>query len=186
MRKSTTHGMGRIVYMEWIVPVIDYYRSIRKNEVVFEVLAPLSIAVMCTIIYLCKEKLILALDKMADLLPTAISILIGFTAMLITLLLTSSGESINKLKEAETGKKLYQKPVSLFQGLHIQFSHSLFSEIALLLIIFFYLFLQGLGVPILVGVVFLIIEIYLTLNILLSILRGITSIYFSFYNHKTN
>ncbi len=186
MRKSKTYGAGRIVYMEWIIPVVDYYRSIRKNEVVFEVIIPLVSSIICTTIYFGKGKLILALDKMAELLPTAISILIGFTVMLITLLLTSSGDSIDKLKDAKIGKELYQKPISLYQGLHIQFSHSLFSEIVLLLIIFLYLFLRGLGVPIHVGVVFLLIEIHLTLNILLSILRGTTSIYFSFYNDKTN
>ena len=67
-------------------------------------------------------------------------------------------------------------------GLHIQFSHSLFSEIFLLLLIFLYLFLKGVGLHIAVGVVILGIEIYLTLNILLSILRGVANLYFSFYD----
>ena len=99
-----------------------------------------------------------------------------------TLLLTSSGDNVELLKTIESDKVLYKKPVTLYQGLHIQFSHSLFSEIFLLLLIFLYLFLKGVGLHIAVGVVILGIEIYLTLNILLSILRGAANLYFSFYD----
>ena len=102
--------------------------------------------------------------------------------MLITLLLTSSGENVEQLKKIITTKTLYKKPLTLYQGLHIQFSHSLFSEIFLLLLIFFYLFLKGIGVSLVISVILLFSEIYLTLNILLSILRGIANLYFSFYN----
>ena len=102
--------------------------------------------------------------------------------MLITLLLTSGGENVDRLKSIETEKVLYKRPVTLYQGLHIQFSHSLFSEILLLLLIFFYLFLKGLDVENKFSIVFLFIEVYLTLNILLSLLRGIANLYFSFYN----
>ena len=115
------------------------------------------------------------------MLPTAISVLIGFTVMLITLLLTSTGENVDKLKNTQTDKVLYGRTVSLYQGLHIQFSHSLFSEIVLLLTTFVSLFWNGLGMPITAGVIFLVAEVHLTLNIFLSILRGITSLYFSFY-----
>lgn len=124
-----------------------------------------------------------ALSALAELLPTAISILIGFTVMLITLLLTSSGESIDRLKKIANDKELHGKKITLYQGLHIQFSHSLFAEIFLLLIVFFYLFLHGLGWLGRKKVIFLGVEIYLTLNILLSILRGIANLYFSFYKN---
>lgn len=180
MKKQET-GLGKYIYMEWLFPVKDYYCSIRKNEVVFEIIFPLLCALGCTYSYFRLGKVHNALDGLSGLLPTAISILIGFTVMLITLLLTSNGENINKLKAKELSKKLYQKKLNLYQGLHIQFSHSLFSEIVLLLLVFCYLFWDGIGMPAWAAVAFLVIEIYLTLNILLSILRGITSLYFSFY-----
>lgn len=121
------------------------------------------------------------MKALADLLPTAISILIGFTVTLITLLLTSSGENIDNIKKIITDKKVHGKVITLYQGLHIQFSHLLFSEVLLFLIVFFYLFLSGLGWGKGKDIVFLGIEVYLTLNILLSILRGIANLYFSFY-----
>ena len=148
---------------------------------VFEITIPFFCATICSALYFFANKVFLALDGLSNLLPTAISILIGFTVMLITLLLTSTGENVDKLKNTQTDKVLYGRTVSLYQGLHIQFSHSLFSEIVLLLTTFVYLFWNGLGMPIAAGVVFLVVEIHLTLNILLSILRGITSLYFSFY-----
>lgn len=179
--KKQKFGFGKYVYTEWLFPVKDYYCSIRSNEVVFEIVIPLLCAGICSVSYFKAGKVFKALDGLSDLLPTAISILIGFTIMLITLLLTSSGENVDKLKKSQTDKVLYGHAVNLYQGLHIQFSHSLFSEIVLLLVIFVYLFWNGLGMPIKVAVAFLAVEVYLTLNILLSILRGITSLYFSFY-----
>lgn len=180
MKKQET-GLGKYIYTEWLFPVKDYYCSIRKNEIVFEIIIPMVCAFGCTLCYYHIDKIYDALSELSNLLPTAISILIGFTVMLITLLLTSSGANVEKLKAKNTSQILYNKPINLYQGLHIQFSHSLFSEIVLLLLIFCYLFWNGLGVPITVAAIFLALEVYLTLNILLSILRGITKLYFAFY-----
>ena len=179
--KKQRFGLGKLIYMEWLFPVKDYYFSLRKNEIVFELLIPACIASICTLLYHLHDKVLIALVGLSELLPTAISILIGFTVMLITLLLTSSGKNVEFLKENELDKMLYGKKINLFQGLHIQFSHSLFSEIVLLLTILAFLFWNGLVIPYVVAIVFLWIEVYLTLNILFSILRGITSLYFSFY-----
>lgn len=182
--KKLEAGLGKYVYTEWLFPIKDYYCSIHRNEVFFEIVIPLICAGFCSYSYSLVDKVFQALNGLSNLLPTAISILIGFTVMLITLLLTSSGDSMEKIKNTTTDKELYGNAISLYQGLHIQFSHSLFSEITLLLVIFIYLFWKGLGMPSGIAVVFLGIEVYLTLNILLSILRGITSLYFSFYGSE--
>lgn len=182
MKKQSTYSFGQYIYMEWLIPIKDYCCSIRKNEAVFEILIPILISVICVYFYFREQKIKIALDGLSELLPTVISILIGFTIMFITLLLTSSGENIKQLQNVRTTKILYKKPLTLYQGLHIQFSHLLFSEIFLLLLIFFYLFLKGIGLSFVVSVMLLFGEIYFTLNILLSILRGITNLYFSFFN----
>jgi hypothetical protein len=184
MKHKSKGGLGKYIYMEWLIPIKDYYFSIRKNELIFEIVVPFLASLLCTLIYFNNGKIFIALDGLAELLPTAISILIGFTVMLITLLLTSNGDHVKLLKTIETDKVLYNMPVTLYQGLHIQFVHSLFSEIFLLLFIFLYLFLKGVCLHLAVGVVILGIEIYLTLNILLAILRGISNLYFSFYNSQ--
>lgn len=180
--KKKSLGLSKIIYTEWLQPILHYYLTIKKNEAMFEIVIPVFISVVCSGIYNSFGKVEKALSAMAFLLPTAISILIGFTIMLITLLLTSGGESVDKIKKIALDKKLNKRPITLFQGLHIQFSHSLSSEIILLLIVFFYMFLNGVGWIGKAGIGFLFIESYLILNILLSILRGIANLYFSFYN----
>lgn len=183
MKKADT-GLGKFIYTEWIILVIDYYQILRAPEVVFEIITPLVCAALCSAYYYKIGKVYIALKHLSNILPTAISILIGFTAMLITLLLTSNNESINTLKANKLKKKIHNRSVSLYQGLHIQFSHILVSEIILLILVFFYLFSSGIGMSIVVAMLFLIVKIYLLLYILLSVLRGITSLYFAFYREK--
>lgn len=183
-RYKTTSGLGKIVYTEWMIPLKDYYCSIRKNERTFEIIIPLIIALGCSISYVVIGKTFIALKALSGLLPTAISILIGFTIMLITLLLTIDSENIKTLKTTNTKNSLNGNPLSLFQNLHIQFVHSLLSEVLLLLIVFLFLFWYGLGMSLTISLCFLFFEVYFTLNILFSILRGITSIYFSFFKLK--
>lgn len=185
MRKYSSKGIGKYVYMEWLFPVKDYYSSLRANERIFEIIIPVIIAILGTIVYSSKEKIHYAIEGLSNLLPTVISILIGFTVMLITLLLTGSGENVEKLKSTPLNKRLYNKQIMLYQGLLIQFSYSLLSEICLLLLILLYLFINGLNMCNSIGSIILFLEIFLTLNILLSILRGIVNIYFSYYNTNT-
>ncbi|MBQ3425823.1 MAG: hypothetical protein IJH37_01625 [Clostridia bacterium] len=180
--KEKSSGLGSIIYAEWLLPIQNYYASLRKNECTYEVLSPIFIAILSVCLYYVHNKVELALDKLSDILPTAVSILIGFTAMLITILLTSTGENVEKLKSIKCNNKLNGNDINLFQKLHIQLSHILFSEIILILIIFLYLFISGLYENLFFACIVLFFAVYLTLNILLSILRGVTNIYFSFYN----
>lgn len=180
--KDRSYGLSSILYTEWMRPIADYYLVIKKNEAAFEIIAPAIIAGGVSLLYYKHSVVYNALDGLAEILPAAISILIGFTVMLVTLLLTSSNSNMDKLKIELQDKILHNKKVSLYQELLIQFSHSLFSEVMLLLIVFFYLFLKGLNWVSGYGGAFLGIEVYLTLNILLSIIRGIANLYFSFYN----
>lgn len=184
MKMKKSKGLGSLIYSEWIIPVIDYHTVLKKNERIFEIIVPILTALVCSLSYFYVEKIFVALNGLADLLPTAISVLIGFTVMLITLLLTSNGKSVELLKETMIETELHGRKISLFQGLHIQFTHSLFSEVILLIVVFVYLFWKGLGIPNIVAIILLTVEIYLTINILLSILRGITNLYFSFYKGK--
>ena len=94
--KSRRVGLSSFIYTEWLRPIADYYLTIKINEAMFEIILPAIAAVVCTCLYYIYGDVNCALRALADLLPTAISILIGFTVMLITLLLTSSGEKIGR------------------------------------------------------------------------------------------
>ena len=182
--KKETKGLGRLVFMEWAIPVFDYCSSLRKNEVVFEIIIPLVVAVVSTWIYMALEKATTALDALADILPSAISILIGFTVMFITLLLTSDTPAITKIKEESTENTVRSRKINLYQKLHIQLTESLFAEVVLLLTVFCYLFIKGIGMPAILVIAILVTEVYLTLHILLSIIRSTTHLYCVFYKPK--
>lgn len=185
MRKTETKGLGRLVYAEWLIPFLDYYKSLKKNEAVFEIFSPLVVSIFATLVYWKHMKISVALDGLADLLPSVISILIGFTVMFITLLLTSDTDAITRLKKASTDNKVRGKAISLYQKLHIQLTRSLIAEIGLLLLIFGYLFWKGIGMSIFVESVLLTFEVYLTLHILLVIIRSMTNLYCVFYGKST-
>ncbi len=180
--KENSKGLG----LEWIYIFLDYYSSMNKKTAINEIFIPLAVSLACSLIYCYSNIAEKALSKLAEILPSAISILIGFTAMIVTLLITSESEKIRQLKSKETEKTIRNKKVSLYQKIFIQNSHSLFNEILLLLIVFMYMFFCGLNFVNWIGLmIFLFIETYLIINILISIFSNITSIYLSFYgNHK--
>lgn len=182
--KDKTWGLGRMLFMEWLFPVFDYYSSLRKNERCFEIVLPLLAAIVSSAIYVRIGKVSIALDALAELLPTAVSILIGFTVMLITLLLTTDSEQIGRLKKEITENRVRGKRITLYQKLHIQLTESLFSEVFLLLAVFAYLFCSGITSLLLLEIVFLLVEVYLTAHILLGIIRSITHLYCVFYSSE--
>lgn len=180
--KEKTWGLGQILFMEWLFPVFDYYSSLRKSERRFEIMLPFLVAIVSSLIYVKIGKVSIALAALAELLPTAVSILIGFTVMLITLLLTTDSEQIRKLKDEITDNRVRGKRINLYQKLHIQLTESLFSEVFLLLAVFAYLFFSGIASTLPMEVVFLIAEVYMTTHILLGIIRSITHLYCVFYS----
>lgn len=186
MRKMETKGLGRFIYTEWLIPFLDYYKSIKKNEAAFEIINPIIVSSLATLVYWKLEKLSIALDGLADLLPSVISILIGFTVMFITLLLTSDTDAIARLRSESTANKVRGKVINLYQKLHIQLTRSLIAEIGLLLLIFGYLFLKGIGIPIFAESVLLTFEVYLALHILLILVRSMVNLYCVFYGENND
>lgn len=173
------HGLG----IEGIFIFLDYYSSLSIRKVIWELLIPLMVAVVCSLIYLSQGLVNNALVKLSDILPAAVSILIGFSAMIVTLLTTGESKRVNELREISTGKEVRGKPLTYYQKILIQNIHVLFNEIILLLVVFIYLYLNGLKtINVLWLVIFLIIETYFLINILVSIFGTIATIYFAFYN----
>lgn len=153
---------------------------------IYELVIPAVIGLVCASVYACNNKVEIALGKLCDILPDTIAILIGFSTLLITLLLTGNEKAIDRLKKQKTEMELDNCKVSLYQCLHIQFTHSIFTEILLILLIFLYLFLKVFRFPVIVHTIFLGLFVILTLNIFLSLLRGITNLYFSYFKEPND
>lgn len=176
--KEKSKGLG----LEWIYIFLDYYSAMDKKTAIGEIFIPMAISFVCSLIYWYSNIAEKALNKLAEIFPSAISILIGFTAMIVTLLITSESDKIKLLKNTETKKEIRKERVTIYQKIFIQNSHSLFNEILLLLIVFMYMFFHGLSCINWLGLIFfLFIETYLVINILVSIFSNITTIYLAFY-----
>ncbi|MBQ7505231.1 MAG: hypothetical protein IJT79_07945 [Ruminococcus sp.] len=177
--KENKKGLG----LESSVILLDYYQVLKGKEWIWEFVFPIISSLVVSIIYCCNNAVIPALRKLSDLLPTTISILIGFTTMIITLLITSESEKINTLKQKTIENKIIRdKEVSLYQKILIKTCHSLFIEITLLFIVFIYLFLHGINITnIYLSFSFLVLETLLLIETLISIFSNIKEIYFAFY-----
>lgn len=175
-------GLGQNFYFEWMHPIKDYFVTCERNEVYFEVVFPIIVAVLSVVVCTMVDKVDLATRELAALLMSLTSILIGFSIMLVTLLLTGGGEGIKKLQSKFSKKTLNNNPMTLFQKLHVQFVYTLIVEIILLLSIMFFYFLTSFLENGRWETIFLFLFVFMIMNILLSILRGVTNIYFSYYN----
>lgn len=188
-------GLGKRVYLEWLIPIVDYYIVLysERKQFVFECLIPIIVSACLTAFLQFYGYTYSMLDKMSDFLPSCLSILIGFSIMLITILLTTEGGNIDKLHNTQlaSGVKIRGKQVTLYRALHIQFTHSVCSEIILLIIMIFVLvgelftfqwsfFFDCVNI----GILF--VSIYYVFNILLTLIRAITNIYFVFYAIQAN
>ena len=105
--KKNQKSIGGILYFEWLILIIDYFKSIELKERVFDVFVPLGIGIIISTTCMLCGKVEFATKGLADVLISLISILIGFSVMLVTLLLTSSGNGVDELKKYY---QMYQYP----------------------------------------------------------------------------
>lgn len=106
--KGKNKGLG----LEWVYIFLDYYVSMNKRTAIYEILFPFIVSFICSLLYLRSNILEIALSKLSEVLPATISILIGFTAMIVTLLITSDSEKIKQLTKKETKKVIRKKKVA--------------------------------------------------------------------------
>ncbi len=172
--------MKKKLNLEWIRIIIDYFSISNKNDKNTEIMLPIIISTITSMIYYIWNDTVHALKIFSELLLNLDSILIGFTGILVTLLLTTENKTINILKEKEIDRKLYGKKVSLFDLLHILFTNSLLNELILLFIVLFNLFLMGLICNKEICLIGLMVEEFMILNIIFSMMRGVNNLYWTF------
>ena len=171
--------MKKTLNLEWIRIIIDYFFVSNKRDKNIEIVLPLIISIFTSMIYYSCKNVVYALKVFSEMLLTVDSMLIGFTGILVTLLLTTENKTINNLKEKEINQKLYGTKVNLFDLLHILFTNALLNEIILLLVILFNLFLRGLFYNRIFCLLGLMFEVYMILNITLSMMRGVNNLYWT-------
>ena len=174
--KEKCKWLGTILYAEWIIQVLNYWRTLKLNEFIFDVGIPLAGAVAATWCYHKVGKTKIALDALSEMLPSTVSIILGFTVLFVTLILANDTKTTKKLK----AKKAIHvdENTTEYQILNFQLTESIYSEILLLLVIFFYCFYKGLCDCAGAELLFLVTYVYLTLHILLGVIRYATNMSF--------
>lgn len=177
--------MGRIVYGQWVILIEHYFKILKRNEFTYEIGIPFVSACLASYIYNEMGLDVQALSKLREMLPTAISVLIGFTIMAITLLSASESNTITNIKNRESkASYLNGKLISIYKLMLIMFSYALIVEIFFLLVIFFVSFLINIYSFSMLVMICLFLEIFLLLHILLLIVRSITSLYLVLYHQN--
>jgi hypothetical protein len=179
--------IGKWIYGEWLIPLVDYFKTIKKNEVLYEIIIPLFSAIVVTIICHLLGFSIHVLGKLRDLLCTTLSILIGFTITCLTVLVTSDNAAINKLKTEKTDFRIIGgQVITLYRWILIMFSYLLISQVILLILIFLFAFINKVFNNYLLASILLSISIYSILHILLLLIRNITNLYCTFCGKEKN
>ena len=179
--------IGKFIYGEWLVPIVDYHKTLKSSERNYEIILPAVIAAIVTATYHQMEYTLPALLKLRDVLPAALAILIGFSITCITILISSNNTNIEDVKKRPADKRCVDgKPVTIYQWFLIMFIYVLLVQIFLLLIVFFTAFILRVysNCYFITGLLF--IEVYFTLHILLLLTRNITNFYFVFFKNKTS
>lgn len=170
------------MYFEWITPIRDYFKTLKKEERNKELILPVLISITITILYSQLNLTSKALIELRSILPSSISILIGFSITCLTIIITSDNESMKLLKQKNTdGRRITNYNISLYQWLLIMFIHIIIVEILLLVLVFFTAFIIQIFKHFILQDILLFTQISLLIHIFLVLIRNIAYIYFIFY-----
>ncbi len=175
--------LPKIFYLEFFIPIRDYFVTIKFKEFSFEWIMPfiLSILLYFTIIPN------LSLEKMLNFngyLINALAILIGFSITTITILSTSSNKNIDKLKDKLSERNINHKVISLYQLIFITFSFVLFMEFFAIIFNLTYYSLYSASYVKSYSKFLFSINIFLMLHIIFLNLRNIANFYFIHWNNN--
>lgn len=168
------------MYIEFIILIFDYFRTLNKRNIYFEIFLPLVLGIaIFTSIRLNNSQS--CFEDYRSNIISLLGVLVGFSITAITLLITSNNENIESLKKKETIYTISKKKLSLFDLLIINFSYLLVMEIILLICnLFFPAFNSFMRVSFTAHLVFFSINSSLLIHALLVNLRNICDLYFTF------
>lgn len=166
------------MYIEFILLFIDYFRTLKRRNFIFEIIIPfIAGVIICTSLILMKSQINFT-DYKSNLV-SLIGVLIGFSITAITLLITSNNSNIENLKSKDTEYQIGKNKVSLFDLLIINFSYLIILEVFLIIGVLFLPTLTGLlRLKYLTKTILFSINAFLTIHLLLLNIRNICDLYF--------
>lgn len=165
------------MYLEFFIPLLHYFRTIKRSEFIYEWLLPFFVSLFY-MYFLCLGKVEAPeLNNISVVVINILAILIGFSITSITLISTVNSKNIENLKSYDTKRKIGPKSINLYQLKFINLSFALTEEIFLMIFnLIFQFFSSKISDTILY--IYLVLNFFFLSNILLLNLRNVTNLYF--------
>ncbi len=81
--------MSKKIWLEWIIPICNYFETLNNNERNFEIRLPFICGIIASFICFYFNLEQGSVNKLNELLPNVLAILIGFTISAISIIATS-------------------------------------------------------------------------------------------------
>lgn len=172
------------MYIDYILIFIDYLRTLRKRNTVFEILLPIIIC-SCIAHIIIRKGFIINYTDVIDKIINVEGVLIGFSITTITFLTTASNDKITELKNKPTDKFISAKNISLFDIMIINYTYMLILQIIILIVsLFLPAFIGILKLDFETKVILFTSLMCLVLHNFLILMRNVSDIYFVLLNFK--
>jgi hypothetical protein len=172
------------MYLEFIILIFDYFRTLRTRYVLFEWLVPVIISYF-VYLQVGNENIKAISSKFSDTTVTLLGVLIGFSITVITIFQTSSSKNIEEIKSIPTEFKIGKQKLFLFHLVLINLTYLVVVEVFSLLI--------NLTIPFIwhdfsdrTVKIILSLNIFFISHILLMNIRNITDFYFILFKQSKN
>jgi len=160
------------MYQEFNYIILDYFRTLRKKDGVFDIAIPFLISGLSYCVPLLLNKNTSATNVEGSII-TLLSVLIGFSLAVFTVFTTTNNPNIEKLKKEHTVFIVDGIKVTLFHNLLTGIVYPFIIEIALLITNLLYI-----ASPCKAESLYLPINIFFISHLLFVTLRSITNLYF--------
>ncbi len=173
--------IGRFVNLQFLLPIGDYFATLRLTEAALDWFAAIAITVAVNL-WLPMSRSAQPLDKLTGTGITFLAILVGFSLTAVTILTTNDTPNVQKMKQQLSERRLGGKPISLFQLLHILFTYGLIVQILALFlnIIIAALEIQKLSNRAIATIWYA--DIFLFAHVILVTLRNVSNLYGVFWH----
>lgn len=166
------------MYSEFILLILDYFRTLNKRILIYEVIIPNLIGLLVFFLLKKQETFLLCNDFRKSTLPL-LGVLVGFSITIITILTTGHSRNLEEIRKKMTQFKIGSKQITLFQLLVINFTYSVVIEVFLIILDLIYPFIsRSLDINDTIKIVGFSVYVSLIIHILLLTIRNMTDFYF--------
>lgn len=119
------------MYIEYLLLIFDYFKTLTKRVLLFEWILPLVITFCILLLNYNYE--FSAYKTFKDNSINILGVLLGFSIAIITIITTGSGKNLENIKKKTTKFKINQNVLTLYDLILINFTYSVIVEILIII-----------------------------------------------------